>query len=411
MEENKNNELFKETISFLLNPYIVTGLSSKKINKNVEIIKGVNYTEHLNNGYDKTDIRNLFEYIKENNTGRDLDISVCKSYYKNFDPEMQNFIKSILTKSLKIGANAKTINGVFGSGFIPTFDCMLAEKYFEHTDFLDEKDFSITLKLDGIRCLAIKENGKTKFFSRQGQSIEGLVDIEEELNLFDEDDYVLDGELLITDTASIPSKEQYKATTKIVRKDGEKHGITYRVFDLISVSEFKKQSCQTTYNDRRFILNKLFNNLVYTQILPVLYSGSETSMILEILDQVRKEDQEGIMINLNDAHYEFKRTKNLLKCKVMSDCDLKIVGFENGNGRLSNTLGRLNVEYKNHIVGVGSGFSDEDRNYFWTHKDELLGRVVTVQYFEETKDKEGKLSLRFPVFKELREQGKEVSYF
>lgn len=39
-----------------------------------------------------------------------------------------------------------------------------------------------------------------------------------------------------------------------------------------------------------------------------------------------------------------------------------------------------------------------------------LGRVVSVQYFEETNDSAGNPSLRFPIFKELREPGKEVSY-
>ena len=74
------------------------------------------------------------------------------------------------------------------------------------------------------------------------------------------------------------------------------------------------------------------------------------------LDNVRADNQEGVMININDAVYEFKRSSNLLKCKVMSDCDLKIIGFEEGSGRLSGTMGRINVDYKGNTLGVGSGF-------------------------------------------------------
>lgn len=324
--------------------------------------------------------------------------------------QTRDFIKSILTKSLKIGVDTKTVNKILGSGFIPTFNCMLAEKYFEHPKKVEGKEFSITLKLDGIRCLAIKECGRVKFFSRQGQAIEGLVDIENELNSHSLDRYVLDGELLVTDINSIPSKEQYKVTTKIVRKNGEKHGITYRVFDCMPLDQFQSQNCKSAYSKRRTELDKFFKDLTYTVPLPVLYSGSNTSMITKILDEVRADNQEGVMVNLNDALYEFKRTKNLLKCKVMSDCDLKIIGFEQGSGRLSNTLGRVNVDYKGNVLGVGGGFSDADRKYFWENQDTLLGRVITVQYFEETQDKNEKLSLRFPVFKELREHGKEVSY-
>ena len=115
------------------------------------------------------------------------------------------------------------------------------------------------------------------------------------------------------------------------------------------------------------------------------------------------------MINLNNP-CEFKRTSNLLKCKVMQTCDLQIIGLEEGLGRLSRTLGRINVDYKGFVVGVGSGFSDLDRQRFWNHKDELIGRIIEVQYFEETEDKDKNKSLRFPVFKELRNIGKEVSY-
>ena len=118
------------------------------------------------------------------------------------------------------------------------------------------------------------------------------------------------------------------------------------------------------------------------------------------------------MINISDALYEAKRTKNLLKVKAMQDCDLKIIGFEEGTGKNKGTLGAVIVDYKGFAVKVGSGFTDEDRKYFWENKDKLFGRVITVQYFEETTNKkDNSLSLRFPVFLELREEGKEVSYF
>ena len=72
----------------------------------------------------------------------------------------------------------------------------------------------------------------------------------------------------------------------------------------------------------------------------------------------------------------------------------------------------IHFDYKGFEVKVGSGFTDEDRKYFWNNQNELLGRVITVQYFEETTNKkDNSLSLRFPIYRELREEGKEVSYF
>lgn len=414
---NKDNHNFKTVLHFLLNPYITTGISAKKIAKKVSFDSSVRISDIL--GKTPVDsLINLFNYLKANNTGRDRDILMCQMFTINFNNEEQNFINALITKSLKIGIDSKTVNKIYGKGFIPTFECMLAEKYFEHLKKVDGKEFTITLKLDGIRALLVKENGKVLLFSRQGQLIEGLVDIEKAVSEVVIDNFVIDGELLIQDTSGISSKDQYKATTKIVRKDGEKHNITLRAFDMLDIKEFKNQKCETAYTERRETLHTFLSLLNYGKPindqfiveLPVLYSGTDINMILKILDEVRADNQEGVMININDAPYEFKRTTNLLKVKVMQDCDLMITGFEEGSGRLSGTLGRLNVDYKGNVLGVGGGFSDAERTYFWKNQQALLGRVVKVQYFEETRDKNGVRSLRFPVFKELREEGKEVSY-
>jgi DNA ligase-1 len=411
--EQENLSLI-EIIYFLLNPYIVSGLSKKKINKNVGIIPNVNYKELISLGDDPVKgLINLLNYIKKNNTGRDIDISVCEMYFTNFDNEMQKFIKSILTKSLKLGISDKTANKVWSKDFIPSFECMLADKYFEKPEKVEGKAFSITLKIDGQRCLAVKKNDEVLFYSREGQLIEGLIDIENEILNIPADNFVLDGELTLLDGKGIPSKEQYKQTEKITRKDGEKHGIKLLTFDILDLAEFTSRRGFNTYSQRRRWLERLSNDIImkYVEILPVLYCGYDTSKIKELHDLAKADNQEGIMININDATYQFKRTDKLLKCKVMQTCDLKIVGFEEGSGRLSGTLGRINVEYKNSIVGVGSGFSDNDRKYFWEHQSELLDRVITVQYFEETEDKNGIKSLRFPVFEELRDIDKEVSYY
>ena len=43
---------------------------------------------------------------------------------------MQDFYKGLITKSIKLGCDAKTVNSVLGKGFIPSFEIQLAEKYF-----------------------------------------------------------------------------------------------------------------------------------------------------------------------------------------------------------------------------------------------------------------------------------------
>ena len=91
--------------------------------------------------------------------------------------------------------------------------------------------------------------------------------------------------------------------------------------------------------------------------------------------------------------------------------DLPITSFEVGEGRLSNTLGKVYVKYKENTVGVGSGFTDELRSEIWNNQDKYLGKVIEVKYKNISKDKNtGLESLQFPVFVRFREDKTEASY-
>ena len=68
------------------------------------------------------------------------------------------------------------------------------------------------------------------------------------------------------------------------------------------------------------------------------------------------------------------------------------------------------MDYKGYAVSVGSGFNDSDREYFINNPNEIIGRVVEISFFEESSNQDGGISLRFPVFKCVREIGKEISY-
>jgi DNA ligase-1 len=186
------------------------------------------------------------------------------------------------------------------------------------------------------------------------------------------------------------------------------------VFDWMPADDFKRQQCDIPYCDRRAEVTRLicnYRHYDYFQLLPLLYVGEDTSMITEILEDQVAAGEEGIMINIYDAIYEFKRTTNLLKCKKMDTLDLEVIGFEEGSGRLAGTLGAILVRYKNdNVVKVGSGFSDSMRSEIWANQSDWLGSICEVQYFEETKNADGGISLRFPVFKSRRTDKLEADF-
>ncbi len=60
-------------------------------------------------------------------------------------------------------------------------------------------------------------------------------------------------------------------------------------------------------------------------------------------------------------------------------------------------LSQVWIEHKGHIVKVGSGFTQEQRLEYMDGS--IVGKTITVQYFEETKNDKGGISLRFPTVK------------
>lgn len=403
LEENKDNELLKKVLWFVYNPYIVTGLSSKKINKMVNT--QIKYAP-------AETIEEVFEYLQEHNTGTDIDIAYVLEFIQG-KPD-QEMYGQIFTKELKLGITSKTINKVFPN-LIPEFNVMLAEKYWDRMEELEKTnpDIIITQKLDGIRCVAIHNKNGVKLFSRQGKPIEGLHDLEEQLLWLPFGCY--DGELLLNKD-NIPSKDLYRETVTVVNsKDQDKKNIVFNIFDTCEIKEFENGYCATPCIERKKVIQELEEQMKpdWWKSVPILYYGKyDKDIVQQELNKQIALEHEGIMVNIANAPYEAKRTKNILKVKAMQDCDLKIIGFEEGTGKNKGTLGAIIVDYKGFEVRVGSGFTDQDREYFWANQNELLGRVITVQYFEETTNKkDNSLSLRFPVYLELREKGKEVSYF
>lgn len=397
LKKYQDNKLLKDIFYFVFNPYILTGLSTKKINK-ITKEEGSKY-------YNFDEIK---DYILKHNTGTDYDIATVQNFIKNQSEELHDFYTKVFTKDLKIGVTADTLNKVYGD-FIPVFDVQLAKKFEDHKHKI-KGDFIITKKLDGNRLVVIKDNGVVKSFTRQGNQYEGLEEIESDIaNLFF-DDIVFDGEL-IADTEGSTHEVYAKTTSKARSKGKNKTGLIYHIFDVLPLEEFQKGKSKLNCVSRKKYLSQLFdgNDLPHCREVKPLYIGSDLSKVDELMQYAIEQEWEGIMLNM-DTPYVCKRTDTILKVKIMNTCDLRVTGFEEGTGRNKGRLGALIVDYKGFSCGVGSGFSDYDRDYIWTHPDEYLGKIVEVQYFEESKNQDGGISLRFPVFKKLRVDKNEPSY-
>lgn len=386
-----NNKDFEYTLRFLLDDNIITGLSTKKINKKVKPIESEfkNFIE-------------VCEYVKAHNTGTDAVIGVVKDFIQKQPDDMQDFYKDVLTKSYKLGLTKKSINDIVPN-FFDIHEVMLASSF---TGELN-KAVVMTLKLDGIRCSAIIENGNITFKSRQGKEILGLNEIEESLKAIGSSDVFLDGELIRKNVDNLPSDENFRLTTQIVNSDSlDKRGLEFVIFDTLSLEEYRNKKCECTYAERTDYMDFMVHYMIGTNVRLVECFGitNDVDEVYECLDRVTSKGYEGLMLNTLDGMYEFgKRSKGLMKVKKFKNADVLVVGVEEGTGRLKDTLGALRIQFKYKDVvyenSLGSGFTDEEREHFWNHQDQIIGKVIEIKYFEISKNKQGDIGFRFPTWK------------
>jgi len=409
-----DDEDFKKFLKWLLDSSVITGLSSKKINKNVDVAEG--WEQATSN---ITDLFGMFDYLESHKTGTDKDIAVvqyCRNLLCKSEDDIE-FFNRVVTRDLPLGVDAKTLNKAIPN-FVPTWDCCLCNKYYDKPQLVDgTREFAISVKIDGCRCIAVKEKGNVRLISRQGKPWVGLVEVEEEIKNLPFDNFVLDGELTIDDFMKYPSKDVYKMTTKVIStKDEEKRGVTYNVFDMMNVDCWNKKKCPQTYKERHGILRKTLGQTKHNHLNFVedIYVGSDVSKIEELMKGiVREDDWEGLVIKFTDSTYSWKRTNDWLKVKAFDEMDLIVRGVEEGTNANKGRLGALICDIDHPTLGhieakVGSGYSEEERIRFYNMKDELIGRVISVQYFEQTENTTTHVkSLRFPVFLELKEEGQE----
>lgn len=404
LRDNKENQLLEQVLYYTLNPYLKYKMTEKTI------------CPIENENKEEVSIFSLLDILASYNINDTLKNRVNTFLGSVKDLEERQLYINMIKKDLKIKCNAKTVNKVWDS-LIPSFGVMLAESYYNYQDRLVGKSFSVTMKMDGHRCVAIKENGQVKLFTKQGHLYEGLLEIEEVVNGLDADNIVIDGELLVQNYKEINPKDRYKATSKKIRVKGEKRGVTLVAFDLIPLDEFRNSEGNTSYSTRRETLEKLVEktNSPFLEAVQKLYQGNDTSIVQKTLDEVTSRGEEGLMINFDDTPYKTVRTTNILKVKKMLTADVRVVDvYEGEKGKeFEGTLGGVTIEFihNNEVYrcNCGSGFKVSDRDKYWKNPDLIIGKIIEINYFEVTSNSNGSFGLRFAIFKQIREDKLEIS--
>ena len=178
--------------------------------------------------------------------------------------------------------------------------------------------------------------------------------------------------------------------------------------------EFYAGISKLKYEERRKVYLDLLEKeikelgLENIEVLPLLYAGTDKSMIPELLAIADSLGWEGLMLNKN-TYWQNTRNSGILKIKSFKHADIFCTGLVEGDGKYKGTLGSIECDYKGYKLGVG-GFTDEQRDYYWNNPDEIVGKIVQIKYKGETQNKTGGISVQFPVFQCVREDKSEPSY-
>jgi len=338
-------------------------------------------------------------------------INYLQMVLESVAPDDAKVIERIIKKDLKCGVQVSTANDVW-MGLIKEYPVMLCSPY--EQKLVDKITFPAyaQMKMDGMRFNAIVRDGKVEFRSRNGKEILLLGNLEAEFAaLAGPVDCVFDGELLVMDnmtgqfidrqTGNGILNKANKGT--ISAEDAAK--VHASVWDVIPYAYFTDGHCPTPYSTRFAKLESLVSH----QNSEGKKIWSVASTIVETLDQAQEIFQdylakgyEGIILKDGNGEWEDKRSKGQIKFKGELECDLKIVGFEQGTGKYSGQLGAIVCESSDSVVkvNVGSGFNDEQRLSF---SQEIIGKIVAVKYNARITNKQGEQSLFLPIFIELRE--------
>jgi len=358
-------------------------------------------------GKDFGDIFFLLNALKDRQiTGHDA-IGAVNTFIDNHS-EYEELIHCIIDKDLKTRAGDKLINKAIPD-HIPTFSVALADKYVPK--IVDWKDgWYVSRKIDGARCIAIIDsNGNAAFYSRTGKNFDTLGVVSSGIKALGLTNVVLDGELCLVDE---DGNEDFQGVMKELRK--KDHTIpnpSYKIFDMITHDEFYSQKGE---HNRPFgIRLKNLTEAMKKNECPCLTLLEQSlvkdeSQFQKMIKESSQNGWEGLMLR-SDAPYKGKRSKDLLKYKAFSDDEYEVLDTEMGPFRYvkdgaeceETMLSCVTIKHKGHDVRVGSGFSIEQRQEFYKNPKKILGKVITVQYFEETENEKGGISLRFPTFKIL----------
>lgn len=393
----KDNELLKQVYFLAYDPF--TQFYQRKIPK---------YTPNTNPVGDNLDwgMDQLVTMLASRKVTGNAAIEHLQYVLENVSDKNALVLERIIGKDLKCGASDSTANKIW-PGLVHDYPCMLASGYDEKLVAKIKWPAFAQLKMDGMRFNAIVKDGKCEFRTRNGKEVNLLGNLEAEfIALAAGNNTVFDGELVVMDEEDWQYLD--RQTGNGILNKAVKGTITPELanrvcatlWDIIPYEDFQNSISKHAYKHRFALLEAMHLDsgkirIVSNQIVANLEEART------LFERYLAEGQEGIILKDSMGLWEDKRSRGQIKFKGELECDLKIVGIQEGTGKYVGKIGAYICESEDGILkcDVGSGFKDDQRII----DQSVIGKVIAVKYNARIKNKQGRDSLFLPIFLEIRE--------
>jgi DNA ligase-1 len=399
LKQYADNLAIRKVLEYTYNTFKQYYVTSETCKKRSDLVAPENMYSNLFSLLDDLNDRNI--------TGHSA-IQAVNAFVGAY-PESEELIFNIIDRNLKTRATASMINTAIPD-LIPAFDVALAKAYDEKTQKKVKwsDGWFVSRKLDGCRCVCIIDGlGEPRFYSRVGNEFLTLDNLKPSIRQLGLINTVLDGEICMIDEKG---NEDFTSIMKeIKRKDHTIEQPHYYIFDHLTIKEFESKVSTTKFGQRIANIESIVpNDLKGVSVLDQFICADD--MFVSLLEHSKNEGWEGLMLRKNTT-YKGKRSDEVLKVKSFHDAEYIVLEIENDIQRVivdgaevsELMLKNIIIEHKGNRVQVGSGFNHEQRRHYFNNPNDIIGKQVTVQYFEETHNQHGGTSLRFPTIKAIYE--------
>lgn len=257
----------------------------------------------------------------------------------------------------------------------PYFQPMLAQEYDKYKKFLFKNNVRVFIqpKLDGVRAISEKNS----LMSRDGKAYVSCPHLLQNQFLFDGELYSHDFKDDFNKIISLCRK------TKPTEKDFEssKENIFYFAYDF--------PEYMGTFSERFEALKKALetlNNPSYK--LVETHEVHSFEEIEQYHEKFIEQGYEGTMVRMDIFPYEKDtRAKQLLKKKDFKDSEYEILDVIEGEGGRSGKIGSLLLKLSDtQTFNSSVKGTHEYITQLWENRNELIGKLATVKYFQLTPD-------------------------